>query len=79
MTQIAGRYANLRTQPQSEQRETGSGEDTGGQQVSTSELDDELVCMVADRVYQRLLQDLRVDRERLRWTGKKRLFRKGGR
>jgi hypothetical protein len=79
MAQIAGRFANLRSQIRSGERETVPGEDTGQTRVSPNEPDDELVRLVADRVYQRLLQDLRIDRERLHWTGKKRLFRKGGR
>jgi hypothetical protein len=79
MTQIAGRYANLRSQLRSGERESVPGEDSGQTRVSPNEPDDELVRLVADRVYQRLLQDLRIDRERLRGTAKKRLFRKGGR
>jgi len=41
-----------------------------------------LVKLIADRVYQRLLQELQVEHERLRLVTKKTLasrFRKGGR
>ena len=51
-------------------------------QAQAGALDDQLVKLIADRVYQRLLQELQVEHERLRLVTKKTLasrFRKGGR
>jgi hypothetical protein len=45
-------------------------------------INDELVMLIADRVYRRLLQELQYEHERLRMTSKRSLasrFRKGGR
>lgn len=42
-------------------------------------LDEELVRKVADRVYRLLLQDLKVEQERLRLVSKKAGYHKGGR
>jgi hypothetical protein len=45
-------------------------------------IDDALVQQIADRIYQRLLQEMQVEHERLRLVSKRTLasrFRKGGR
>ena len=52
------------------------------QVASPAGIDDALVQLIADRIYQRLLQEMQVEHERLRLVSKQALasrFRKGGR
>ena len=55
---------------------------SSGQGASPGGIDDALVKLIAERVYQRLLQDMQHEHERLRLVSKRALasrFRKGGR
>ncbi len=61
--------------PAAEQPAPAQGASPGG-------IDDALVKRIAERVYQLLLQDMQIERERLRLASKRALasrFRKGGR
>lgn len=77
MSTPAGRFADQRSQSVAE-APIGSQSGATAQPVG-AEAEDELVRIIADRVYQRLMQELRIERERMRLVSKHGFFRKGGR
>lgn len=74
---LAGRFSDQRSQSGVEEP-IGSQAGVAAQPVG-AETEDELVRLIADRVYQRLMQELRIERERMRLVSKHRFFHKGGR
>jgi hypothetical protein len=74
---ISGRFSSLRSRGSSDEAAaTGAGSAADSPPAGS---EDELVQLIADRVYQCLMQDLRIERERLRLVSKRTFFHKGGR
>jgi hypothetical protein len=76
MVPITGRFSNQRSQGAADREAAGAGDSAV---IPAAGVDDELVMLIADRVYQRLVQDLRIERERLRLVAKDTFFHRGGR
>jgi hypothetical protein len=77
MAQTTNHASSLQNRGAAEAETAASGGAFEG--ATKAELDDELVRRIADRVYQCLMHDLKIERERRGLVSKKQKFHKGGR